>query len=342
MLVLADVGPSRGVGHVMRCLALAEELRARGCELTFVADLASVAFARRQVERRGFRWMRRPATESKVLEVVEKMKPDAVIVDSYSLPLSTYVALRRRAITLCLADGDTAQLDGDLVIDQNIGAEADPWPVPEGGVRLAGVSYALMRDEVLDARAMPDRAPAETPSVLAFFGGTDAFGAAPVVASILRGTGRPFRLTVVGATRELREELEALVPLPGQSIEVMEPREDLASEVRRADLVVSAAGSSSWELLCLGAACAFVRVADNQTQGYSRIAALGLAASLGSLSELRRDPGPATGTLAHLLQDPSERARMAQAGQALIDGRGRERVADALLRLCRPGQGAVG
>ena len=40
--LVCDAGPQVGIGHVMRCLALAEELLARGSDVTLVADLAEL------------------------------------------------------------------------------------------------------------------------------------------------------------------------------------------------------------------------------------------------------------------------------------------------------------
>ena len=106
---------------------------------------------------------------------------DAVVIDSYVLPRDAYSAVRRVRPTLAIVDGDPSGKDGHVLVDQNIGAEDDDWPLPEGAVRLAGLDYALMRDEI---RARPDRPPTTRPTgavrVFAFFGGTDAFGAAPV------------------------------------------------------------------------------------------------------------------------------------------------------------------
>jgi hypothetical protein len=41
------------------------------------------------------------------------------------------------------------------------------------------------------------------------------------------------------------------------------------------------------------------------------------------------------GVLARLLADPAAREEHGRRGGGLVDGRGRERVADALLRVCR-------
>ena len=168
---------------------------------------------------------------------------------------------------------------------------------------------------------------------MAVFGGTDAYGAAPVVACALARTGLPFVATVVTRS-DLLDEVSAIPLASGQSIDAITPTDRLPELVVGADLVVSAAGSSTWELLALGAATALVRVADNQTVSYQRLVSGRLAAGLGSLAELRGEGAVAAhDTLRGLLRDPSQRAALASAAWARVDGRGRARVADRLLAL---------
>lgn len=323
-----DVGPSYGVGHLMRCVALAEEYAARGFEVVFSADVESVPFARDQLQRRGLRWVRPPDSVAGLVD--QARDADVVVIDSYALPLEAYAAVRRTRPTLALVDGDPAGKDGHVLLDQNIGAEADQWPLPDGTVRLAGLDYTLMRDEIRDARAVEHAPPGDPARVFAFFGGTDATGAAPVVTRAMAATGVPFELRVVGATEELRAELSQIEPGPGQRVTVIGPTSELAGEVTRADVVVSAAGTSSWELLCLGAACAFVCVADNQALSYDRVVALGAVVGLGRVAAVRAEPVTATEVLAGLLRDRAAQDRLRRSGRSLVDGRGRERVADAL------------
>jgi spore coat polysaccharide biosynthesis predicted glycosyltransferase SpsG len=99
--------------------------------------------------------------------------------------------------------------------------------------------------------------------------------------------------------------------------------------------VLSASGTSTWELLCLGVPPALIWVAENQRLGYDRTVDEGLAAGLGRLDELRSPGSPGAGaavaTLRRLLTDPAGRAELGARGWSAVDGLGRARVAHAVL-----------
>lgn len=324
LTVFCDVGPRHGVGHLMRCLALAEEFSAQGWTVVVAADVHTVPFALAQVEARGFARVPAPAGGQDHIRVLAETGAYAAVVDSYHLARETYAEIAAAVPTLALVDGDPDGRIAHLLVDQNIGAEDDHWPVPGGSTRIAGLDYALMRTEILQRRpAGPRRTEAGTPRVFAFFGGTDAFGAGPVLTRALVASGAAFDLRVVAP----QPWAEVVEPGPGQRIEVIGPTDRLAEEVLDADLVVSAAGTSSWELLCLGAACAFVCVADNQELSYGRAVEAGLGLGLGSLAELASgDQGPASRTLGEALGDSGLRATLRERAWNRVDGGGRARV----------------
>lgn len=331
-----DVGPTLGVGHVMRSLALAEELASRGNDIVFVCDAESVQWAHEQIQRRGFAVLPAVETPEEHVELFRAEGVARVVFDSYTLPTAVYRAVREASLpTLALVDNELRGAEADLLLDQNIGSEDDPVALPPGAERLAGLGYALLRDEVVRKRPASPRTSGSpsVPTVLAVFGGTDAYGAAPVVARALARTGLPFTATLV-TRADLLDEVRATPLAPGQSLSPITPTDRLPELVVDADLVVSAAGSSTWELLALGAAAALVRVADNQTVSYHRLVSSGLAAGLGSLTELR-GAGAADGeaTLRDLLGDPGRRTALASAAWARVDGQGRARVADRFLAL---------
>lgn len=332
-----DAGPSIGVGHVMRCLALAEELASREIEPIFFADVKSVPWAREQLAARGFAVNEPPSRAEEHVDQFTRCAVDAVVFDSYHLSADVYRAGREVGLTtMAIVDGPLQSAEADLFLDQNIGSEHDDVRLPEGSVRLAGLSYALLRDEVLAHR--PSEPPTvnavDAPRVLVVFGGTDAVGAGPVVLGVLAATRRPFHADVVTPSDELRAKAAAVELSDGQTVTTTGPTNRLAELVRAADLVVSAAGSSTWELLSLGACAALVCVADNQLTGYQRLVDAGLVVGLGSLRDLTDPEQSQTEVLSTLLTDHDRRQLLARAAWRSIDGRGRIRVADELLRIC--------
>ncbi len=330
VVVTCDVGPDIGAGHVMRCLALSEELLARGAEVRLLGDLGSVPWVRSLAEQLGIAHESAPARTSDLRDRIGALAPDLVVVDSYLLPSEAYAELRSRHPVLAFVDGDPVGREADVILDQNFEAELDRWPLPPDTTRLAGLRYCQLRREIRAHRpaSRPAARRGATPEVFAFFGGTDIVGAAPAVLAALVATGERFEATVVAANEELRAALEALETQPGQRITTMGPTSELADRVLAADLVLAAAGSSIWELMSLGAAMAVLCVAENQVPAYGRIVASGTAAGLGTITELRADPSTATSTMARLLADPDRRSELAAAGWELVDGRGAERVVD--------------
>ncbi|MCW2857081.1 MAG: Spore coat polysaccharide biosynthesis protein predicted glycosyltransferase-like protein [Marmoricola sp.] len=333
LVVFCDVGPEYGIGHVMRCLALAEEFGTRGWEVVFAADVTSVDFARTQVESRGLRHVPAPAGVEDHLEVLGALGATAAVIDSYHQPVALYAAVSAVYPTIALVDGDPAGRVGLLVVDQNIGAEGDSWALPEATLRLAGLDYALMRTEILVRRPQRPRSEdAPTPRVFAFFGGTDTYGAGAVLTRVLVATGVPFDLRVVVPT-PWPDPVEAGA---GQRITVIGPTDRIAEEVLDADLVVSAAGTSGWELLCLGAACAFVCVAGNQELSYGRVIDAELALGVGHLGDLvGGGEAAAAAVLKAALLDGDLRTALRDRAWRRVDGGGRARVLDRFEALTR-------
>ncbi|MGK5739510.1 PseG/SpsG family protein [Micromonospora sp. URMC 103] len=336
-----DAGPRRGVGHLVRSLALGEEFLARGARVEMFGAVESVGWAAAQLAARGIPLHPGPQTPADLVATARRHRLDVMVLDSYELDPAGAGALRAAGVvTVAIVDDDTRGQDADVYVDQNFGTGID---APASRL-LAGSAYALLRDSVVAARPPAPRpaTPVGRPRVLAFFGGTDAVGAAPVLARVLVATGHPMELTVVVGRPEIEAELEDVHPGRGQVLRPVPPTDRLPALIGEADLVVSAAGTSTWELCCLGAPAALVCVVDNQRESYHRVVRHGLAAGLGELPELaaggmagRAARAAAGRTLQALLSSPERRAALSARAWAAVDGRGRARVVDTVLEALR-------
>ncbi|XVX19330.1 PseG/SpsG family protein [Actinomycetota bacterium] len=329
-----DAGQAMGVGHAVRCLAIADELRSRGLPVTVLGAL-DVPWVRESAAARGIPVIAAAEDPGDFAAQADSLGLAAVVIDGYGISPALGQALRDAGTTvLAMVDEQFgAGQVADVYVDQNLGAvrlaglDADRQ-------MLAGLDYALFRDEVVGRRPEGPREEHRPLRVLGVFGGTDPMGAAPVVTRLVLETGLPVELVVVSARPEVTAELEALDVADGQRLEISPPIVDLAGLAAGCDAAVTASGSSVWELLCLGLPSGVVCVVDNQRPGYTETTGRGVAVGIGHLEELRSDEGArlaAVGALAGLLGDAGLRRRLAESGMTLVDGRGRVRVVDALL-----------
>ena len=231
---------------------------------------------------------------------------DVTVVDSYR-----WRADDRRVF----GEGPVVALD-DLYRDLDVQLVVDPSPGAEArrhrrAVRvLAGPSYALL--SLPSDRMAAGRGRART--VLVTTGAADAAGVGREIAAGLRAADPDVRIRLVigpwGA---------ADVP---RGVEAVHSPQSLVDEIRNADVVVTAAGVTLLESLALGRATVTVVLSENQ-----RRAAVGAAdAGAAVLADVEDVVDRTIGVMA----DPSMRARLRAAGPVLVDGRGPQRVAEAV------------
>ncbi|HEX4814857.1 MAG TPA: hypothetical protein VFV66_19115, partial [Nonomuraea sp.] len=136
-----DAGPEIGVGHLVRCVALAEELRGRGVEVVFLGAVNGSEWARAQLGARGLPLVAAPADPAGLAALARRLGLGAVVLDSYELARETGAALRGAGLAvLAIVDGDPLGQDADLYLDQNLGADHRPPPAASARLGEAAAS----------------------------------------------------------------------------------------------------------------------------------------------------------------------------------------------------------
>ncbi|MGH3356064.1 MAG: spore coat protein, partial [Nocardioidaceae bacterium] len=164
--VCCDLAPETGTTHLVRCLALAEELASRGVEIVFVCDADSVPWAQPQITARGMTVVAPVATAGQHVDLLERVAADAVVFDSRLLPRAVFAAVRRTGRpTLAIVDGEVVEIEADILVAPSMGAEAGRLRAPQEASVLAGLDYALLRNDVLANRpiASPQHDTVEVP-----------------------------------------------------------------------------------------------------------------------------------------------------------------------------------
>ena len=308
--IRADASTAIGWGHAMRCLALAQALPERP---TFVMDDPPAAFVERA----------EPDAEVVALgSGYDVAGAEWVVVDGYHLGSDYQRALRESGARVLVID-DHAHLDSydaDILLNQNLGAPDYRDRAP-GARLLLGPRYALLRREFRDLTP-PDRPP-EARRVLVTLGGSDPDGVTVRVVRALERVERPLEVQVIaGAGNPHLEALERA------AADLVVDAHDMPSRMMWADLAVTAAGSTAWELARVGTPQITIVLADNQRPIARGLADAGLAVSLGWHADLDEETIAAAVTA--LVDDAGRRAELSRRGRELVDGQGALRVVAAM------------
>jgi len=232
-----------------------------------------------------------------------------------------------------MEDGAFGRRPAEVVVDPTFGAELTARPQDGSGWLLRGSLYTPVRRSVIDARRRTvDRKAlgqvgSVARSVLVVMGGTDPMGLTPAAVGLLAGSGLALEVTAI-AVGENAQQTHAAAQGSALLLTVLAPVDDLPALMSAHDLVVSAAGTSVWELCCIGVPTAVAWVVDNQREGYDRVVGAGAAIGLGGPT-LGADEGAderATGLLKTALTGRRVLADLSAAGRRIVDGLGAWRV----------------
>jgi UDP-2,4-diacetamido-2,4,6-trideoxy-beta-L-altropyranose hydrolase len=329
VLLRCDGSPEIGMGHLMRCRALAAAFAALGWRHRFAVTGESAALLAESdpiVVPAGL------DGACAVAQAVTANKVDCLVVDHYGLEGRFEAAARGSAGTLLVID-DLADRPHacDLLADANPErVAADYAHLTDAGTRLLlGPRYALLRGEFARRRpATPRRARPVAERLLITLGGVDWDNASQwVLETLPHVEGPPLNtLLVVGPANPHRQVLAALAPALGVEIAVDPP--DLAGLMLAADIAIAAPSTSFWELACLGVPALLLMTADNQRLVARAAENAGTAIVLGENHHV--DARKLAAAVTALAADPARRQRLSDAGRNLVDGSGAARVADAV------------
>ena len=331
LAIRADALPATGLGHLTRCLALAHAARAAGWRvhgIGRIGDPAVRARARQSLDA----WHDCPASHPDpadlpaTLAALDDIAPDWIVLDGYAFDTGYQRALRARARLLVLDDGPRLDRYGaDLLLDQNLGAESRSYVLEDGGRCLLGSAYILLRPAFLEQRADRSRSASR---LLVTLGGIVERPALEAILAGLAQVEAPLDITLLTGTDPAALEWAREHVPPPHRWNLLPWHDDMPALMAAADLAIAAAGSTAWELAYMGLPALLLVLADNQAGIATALQAAGTAVNLGVC-----DAGFAArlaGELERLLADPPRRERLSAQARALVDGRGAQRVLEAM------------
>lgn len=298
-----------GSGHLMRCLTLADELRLRGTEISFVCrelpgNLIGLLTGKGYVVLRleapvdvfveraddvthapwlGIGWEEDAA---QTVAALGDGQPDWLILDHYALDRRWEEILRPHVGRIMVID-DLADRhhDCDLLLDQNPYREMETRydSLVSGACRkLRGPKYALLRPEFANARKTLRQRDGEVRRVLVFFGGVDLNNdTGNAIHALAHVADRQFEVdVVVGGNNPHKEQIQKFCEAH-DGFHYYRQIENMAQLMSSADLAIGAGGATTLERCAMGVPSMVLSVALNQEALCDYLVGLGIIIPIG-------------------------------------------------------------
>jgi spore coat polysaccharide biosynthesis predicted glycosyltransferase SpsG len=309
----ADASLDLGTGHVMRCLAIAEEAIARGLECQLVGSLG------------GIPWLEERYADVKCQVIPEKdfsnsQGVDVLIVDSYSIPPDDIFFTKYKwKSKVDIVDEFTPLRAVDLYIHPGLESQ---WFMGDRAKFVFGRHFIPIRKSIVKN---PVNKSQILTKLVIFGGGTDSYGFSKVMSQELCGISGFDTAIFFSTDHDYIEGLDS-------RYKVMPFGSTLDNELNGADLVFTTASTSSIEVIArelpLGIACSV----DNQVAYYEALSNSKVAAKIGKRvksGEWEMQPD----VINRLILDMSFRQELRLAAQDFIDLSGAKRILDAIVSL---------
>lgn len=370
IVIRADANSKIGMGHVMRCLSVADALLKRGEEVLFVTadDTPVPLLTKKGVPYRVLHtdYADMEAELPELWEVLRELpqgaeSPDAtlaqkntsILVDSYYVTEKYLAALKKRITTIYMDDIYAFSYPVDMLINYNIYGEEMGYEkdaafadtklllganyVPLREEFSAGAGYVQSRKELSRKELSLGAAnvtPTEEGGILITTGGSDSFNLAGqlLMEAMKYDALKEKEYHVVsGSLNPHIGELQALAQ-KHENIHIHCNVTNMAELMAESEVALSAGGSTLYELCAVGVPVIAFSFAENQERLVQTFVKRGIAQYGGNYrTDGNKMIQNTIAGLQKLCGDEALKTEYRRKALQLVDGRGAERIAEALL-----------
>ena len=360
-----DSSIEMGIGHVMRCLTLADALRDEGEQCHFVCR-EHPGNVMDQIVSHGYQVYSLPLSQAdqfvegestgksqlahahwlgcdwlsdarQTMSCIGALNADWLVVDHYGLD-ERWEKLLRPACNKIMVIDDLADRhhDCDLLLDQTFGRLTQDYEglFPAKCSLLTGAKFALLRPEFAELRdySLQRRKNSRFENLLISMGGIDKDNATGKVLKFLKEVSLPrqCRITIVmGENAPWLDEVKSLAETLPWPAEVKANVVNMAQIMADSDLAIGAAGGTSWERCCMGLPSIVLSYAENQMFLAETLGRSGIHWYIGDLEDICGDG--LRSAVKHASIASSSLSCLSINSSNICDGKGSTRVVRTLI-----------
>lgn len=346
--IRADGGQSIGMGHIMRCLSLANEFRSNGCIVYFISkyeegikkiisdhfEVIPLSCTKSSLVN-GFYYGDETelVNEAKdIIEIIKTYNIDLLFIDSYNVSEDYLMSIKSNVKKLAYIDDINKFIyPADILINGNISAEYMNYKkYCKDEIMLLGSKYNFIRNEFKD---LPERKiKKEVEEVMITTGGSDPHNMTIKLLDIFCNDDVLKSLTynvVIGSgfinNKEIREFANQY-----ENIVIYENPNKISEIMLKSDIAISSGGSTLYELCACGIPTLAFIYADNQKFIVEEMTKLEYIKNIGWYDSLGKSY--VISNVKDLIFNYKKRLEMFDLGKKLVDGKGTKRIFDEITK----------
>ena len=335
LFIRTDADSRIGIGHLMRCLVLAQEFKKQGGKVTFISACDN-NILRNRITDEGFQlvsvensYPNKGDLETTLLTINNSLSSNKwIIIDGYHFDTHYQESIKNYRNRLLVID-DTAHLNryvADIILNQNIIAKELIYSCEPGTKLLLGTNYVLLRDEFLTNKNWNRDFPKIAKNILVNMGGGDLDNVTFKVLSAFDQVdidGIEI-IAVVGAANPHLDSLKKVTENSKHKIDLLQNVNAISDLMVWADMAISAAGSTCWELAYMGLPAILIITSENQVMNLEFLEKYGAATCVSN--KMNISTNLISEIIIQSIMNKELRNNMSNKGKLLVDGNGSKRV----------------
>lgn len=346
LIIRADATTAIGIGHIMRCIALAQAWQEKGGSVTFLSHCQGEVL-RRRIRDEGFEfvYVDRPHPDPADLkQVIARLKDSRngtggawLALDGYHFGPDYQKSVRKAAHRLMVIDDQNhlPYYHANVLLNQNIGADQYQYETDSDTELFLGTKYVMLRKEFLKQKRKERKVPKFASKILVTLGGADPGNILFMILdglNLLDNRGIETKIAVGPAYlhfENLRKRIKRNRTI-ASTLQIVR-NADMPNLMIWADVALSAGGSTCWELAFMRLPFLVLILADNQERIALGLEKNQIALNCGWFHTLSAED--IAERLEWLIDDSESRTEYSARGRYLVDGLGAERIVKYLMEL---------
>ncbi len=332
--IRADMNEQIATGHIMRCLSIADALRGLGEPVRFIlADEQAVSL----LKQRGYdaivlhtQWNCMEEELSVLSQVIRNEHIDKLLIDSYQVTQRYLAELSKLVTTFYIDDLNLFEYPVDAVI-----CYANYWKKFQYKINdkratyLLGMKYVPLKQAFWNCEAKIISEKAD--NLLILTGGSDPFNVTEQILDSI-DTYQFQTIDVICGIYNTNYNKFVKKYENNKNIKFHQAVNNIEQYMKNADIAISAGGTTLYELCAIGTPAISFSFADNQLDNVRQFQEDGLIDYAG---DARMDDiaGTINQYLIRYRNDFELRKEKSEKMQKMVDGKGAERIARAIVTL---------